>query len=87
MLKDVIMLLIVLFLGFIYYVAATQKKGVLCQYALFIKLFLLVLSFVLAFLGRDFITIGNLSFGGRTSVSLLVLVEIIDVLVDRQNKK
>jgi hypothetical protein len=87
LLRNAIILMAVLFLGLIYYISATSKCKPLYQQSLFIKIFLLILSFVLAFLEKDFIIIGNLAFGGRSSVSLLVLVEIIDVLIDIKNKK
>jgi hypothetical protein len=77
----------VLFLGLFYYISATSKCKPAYQLSLFIKIFLLIVSFVLTFLDKDFIIIGNFALGGRSSVSLLVLVEIIDVLIDMKKKK
>ena len=53
--------------------------------AFFMKISLLVLSLILAFTGKEFIFIGGLAFGGRTSVMVLVLIEIADAFVDRKN--
>ena len=49
------------------------------------KISLLVLSFLLAFTGKEFIFIGDLAFGGRTPVMVLALIEIADAFIDRRN--
>lgn len=53
--------------------------------AFFLKISLLVLSLILALTGKKFIFIGNLAFGGRTPVMVLVLIEIADDFIDRKN--
>ena len=50
------------------------------------KLFYLVLSFILAFIERDFITMGDLSFGGRSSVMILIIIEIVDAFIDKKKE-
>ncbi len=40
---------------------------------------------ILAFTRKEFILIGDLAFGGRTSVMVLVLIEIADAFIDRKN--
>ena len=45
----------------------------------------LVLSLILTFTGKKFIFIGDLAFGGRTPVMVLVLIEIADAFIDRRN--
>ena len=52
----------------------------------FIKIFYLALSFLLAFTERDFITMGDFSFGGRTSVMILIILEIADSFVDKKKE-
>ena len=42
----------------------------------------MVLSLILAFTRKEFILIGDLAFGGRTSVMVLVLIEIADAFID-----
>ena len=53
--------------------------------AFFMKITFLVLSLILAFTRKEFILIGDLAFGGRTSVMVLVLIEIADAFIDRKN--
>ena len=53
--------------------------------AFFLKISLLVLSLILALTGKKFIFIGNLAFGGRAPVMVLVLIEIADAFIDRKN--
>lgn len=53
--------------------------------AFFMKITLLMLSLILAFIGQEFILIGDLAFGGRTPVMVLVLIEIADAFIDRKN--
>ena len=54
------------------------------EYAFFMKISLLILSFILAFTEKDFIVFGNLAFGGRISVIVLIIIEIVDAFVDRK---
>lgn len=35
---------------------------------------------------QDFIAVGNLYFGGKTSVMILIIIEIIDAFIDRKNE-
>lgn len=53
--------------------------------AFFMKITFLVLSLILAFARQEFILIGDLAFGGRTPVMVLVLIEIADAFIDRKN--
>ena len=53
--------------------------------AFFMKITFLVLSLILAFTRKEFILIGDLAFGGRTPVMVLVLIEIADAFIDRKN--
>lgn len=39
---------------------------------------------MLAFTEQDFIAVGNLYFGGKTSVMILIIIEIIDAFIDRK---
>lgn len=42
---------------------------------------------ILVFVNRDYIIIGDsLSFGGRTSVILVILIEIVDAFVDKKKR-
>ncbi|MFR7714873.1 MAG: hypothetical protein ACLU09_01055 [Clostridium sp.] len=51
------------------------------------KMMLLIISFILAFAGQDFIVIGTLAFGGRTPVMLLIIIEIVDAFIDKRKSK
>ena len=53
--------------------------------AFFMKITFLVLSLILAFTRKEFILIGDLAFGGRTPVMVLVLIEMADAFIDRKN--
>ena len=46
------------------------------------KIFLLSVSFILAFIEKDFIFIGGMTFGGKISVMMLALIEIVETFVD-----
>ena len=74
-----------MFIGDIYYGYSTSKSKEMQNIAFFMRISLLVLSLILAFTGKKFIFIGDLAFGGRTSVMILVLIEIADAFVDRKN--
>lgn len=81
---DLMILLTGCFFGLYYYKFSTSQNGVLKEYAFLLKISLLILSFVLAFIEKDFIVLGNLAFGGRTSVIVLIIFEIVDAFVDRK---
>lgn len=85
MLRNFFILMSVMFIGSIYYGYSTSKSREMQNVAFFMKISLLVLSLILAFTGKEFIFIGGLAFGGRTSVMVLVLIEIADAFVDRRN--
>ena len=85
MLRNFFILMSAMFIGGIYYGYSTSKSKEMQNIAFFMKISLLVLSLILAFTGKEFIFIGGLAFGGRTSVMVLVLIEIADAFVDRKN--
>lgn len=87
MLKNLYIVAIVLLMGLIYYKLSIAKNDFLKNYAFFMKIFLLILSFILEFVKQDYIAVGGLVFGGRTSVMMLVLIEIVDAFVDKKDKK
>jgi len=88
MLKDLYILGTVLILGFIYYKLSTSRLNDTKNIAFSIKIMLLAMSFILAFVNCDYIIIGEyLSFGGRTSVMLVILIEIVDAFVDKKKKE
>lgn len=82
--KNVFILVTVLFSGWMYYIFSVSKHGK--KYAFFMKMFFLILSFILAFAERDFITMGDLAFGGRTSVMILIIIEIADAFIDKKEE-
>lgn len=79
-------LLIMVLSGFLYYIYSTAKSEMFRKYAFFVKIFSLLISFVLAFLEQDTIIIGGFSFGGRMSVMILIVIEIVDAIIDKENK-
>ena len=83
MLRNLFILSIVMFIGGIYYRYSVSKSKEMQNIAFFLKISLL-LSLILAFTGKKFIFIGNLAFGGRTPVMVLVLIEIADAFIDRK---
>ena len=87
MLRHLFILLVVVLGGLLYYKFATSKKNEFKLMAFIMKIFLLVLSFILAFAMKDFISVGGLSFGGRTSVMLIILIEIVDAFIDKKNSR
>jgi len=88
MAKDLVVLGVVLFLGFFYYKFSISNVNDAKNMAFMIKIFLLILSFVLAFVEKDYIKVGeSLAFGGRSSVMILILFEIVDAFVDKKNKQ
>lgn len=74
-----------MFIGGIYYRYSTSTSKEIQNIAFFMKISLLVLSLILIFTGKEFIFIGDLAFGGRTPVMVLVLIEIADTFIDRRN--
>lgn len=85
MLRNLLILLVAMFIGGIYYRYSISKSKETQNIAFFMKISLLVLSFLLAFTGKEFIFIGDLAFGGRTPVMVLALIEIADAFIDRRN--
>ena len=85
-LRNLFILATVLFFGRFYYKMSISKSKEMKQYAFFMKMFFLVLSFILAFIEREFIIIGELSFGGRTSVMILIIIEIVDAFIDKRRE-
>lgn len=75
-----------MFMGLVYYKFSISKSKDAQNMAFFMmKITFLVLSLILAFTRKEFILIGDLAFGGRTSVMVLVLIEIADAFIDRKN--
>ena len=85
MLRNLFILLTAMFMGIIYYKFSISKSKDAQNMAFFMKVTFLVLSLILAFTRKEFILIGDLAFGGRTSVMVLVLIEIADAFIDRKN--
>lgn len=85
MLRNFFILLVAMFIGGIYYRYSISKSKETQNIAFFMKISLLVLSFLLGFTGKEFIFIGDLAFGGRTPVMVLALIEIADAFIDRRN--
>ena len=85
MLQNLIILLTAIVMGIFYYKFSISKSKDAQNIAFFMKITLLVLSLILAFTKKEFIFIGDLAFGGRTSVMVLVLIEIADAFIDRRN--
>ena len=85
MLRNLFILLTAMFMGLVYYKFSISKSKDAQNMAFFMKITLLMLSLILAFIGQEFILIGDLAFGGRTSVMVLVLIEIADAFIDRKN--
>ena len=84
MLRNLFILLTAMFMGLVYYKFSISKSKDAQNMAFFMKITFLVLSLILAFTRKEFI-IGDLAFGGRTSVMVLVLIEIADAFIDRKN--
>lgn len=85
MLQNLIILLTAIVMGFFYYKFSISKSKDAQNMAFFMKITLLMLSLILAFIRQEFILIGDLAFGGRTPVMVLVLIEIADAFIDRKN--
>jgi len=85
MLQNLIILLTAIVMGLFYYKFSISRSKDAQNMAFFMKITFLVLSLILAFTRKEFILIGDLAFGGRTSVMVLVLIEIADAFIDRRN--
>ena len=85
MLRNLFILLTAMFMGLVYYKFSISKSKDAQNMAFFMKITFLVLSLILAITRKEFILIGDLAFGGRTSVMVLVLIEIADAFIDRKN--
>ena len=85
MLRNLFILLTAIFMGLVYYKFSISKSKDAQNMAFFMKITFLVLSLILAFIRKEFILIGDLAFGGRTPVMVLVLIEIADAFIDRKN--
>ena len=87
MIRDLFVLGLVLYLGFLYYKFSTSKVKDTKNMAFVIKIFLLVISFILAFTENEYVMVGkSLAFGARSSVMMLIIVEIVDAFIDKKNK-
>ena len=84
MYTNFIILVFVLIMGVLYYVWSLSKNKMYNNYAFFMKVMYLFISLILAFTKKDFIVMGNLTFGGRTSVMILIVIEIVDAFIDRK---
>lgn len=85
MLRNLFILLTAMFMGIVYYKFSISKSKDAQNMAFFMKITFLALSLILAFTRQEFILIGDLAFGGRTSVMVLVLIEIADAFIDRKS--
>lgn len=85
-LKNVFIIIVVMFIGFFYYRSSISKIKDFNDLAFGLKLILLFLSLVLAFFEKDILIVGNMVFGGRISLMLIIVIEIVDALVDRKKK-
>lgn len=85
MLRNLFILLAAMFMGLVYYKFSISKSKDVQNIAFCMKITLLVLSLILAFTRKEFILIGDLAFGGRTPVMVLVLIEIADAFIDRKS--
>ena len=74
LLKNACILLIVIFMGWFYYKLSVSKITAARNYAFYMKMMLLIISFILA-------------FGGRTPVMLLIIIEIVDAFIDKRKSK
>lgn len=82
--KNLSILVPILIFGLLYYILSIKKKEV----AFSIKISLLIWSFILATSGEEFVVIGPLAFGGESSVMMIIFIEIVDTVVEKElNKK
>lgn len=87
MLKNCVLIGILIFMGLVYYEASLSRSDTLRKSAFFMKIFLLSLSFILAFAEQEFIIISGMALGGKSSVMMLILIEIVDALIDKKKEK
>lgn len=73
------------FMGILYYMFSVSKSKDAQNMAFFMKIVFLIISLLLAFTRQEFLSFAGLSFGGRTSVMVLVVIEIADAFIDRKN--
>ena len=85
MLRNLFILLTAIVMGLFTINSQYQEVKMHRIWHFFMKITFLVLSLILAFTRKEFILIGDLAFGGRTSVMVLVLIEIADAFIDRKN--
>ena len=85
--KDIVIAALLLIIGVYYYFCATAKSPFLRRTALFGKIGLLVISFLLEFVKQDFSSVGCFALSGRITVLLLVLFEIADALISEKRKE
>ena len=87
MLKDLCVLVVVVLSGFIYYKFSVAKPRDIKTMAFCMKIFLLIVSFVLAFADSDYIRISDeILLGGHAPIMLLIAVEIADAFAERRKK-
>ena len=84
--RSLAILMVVMYSGVLYYIFSMSKSIMFNRYAFLMKLFYLLLSFILAFVQQDQIVIGELAFGGRASVMILILIEIMDTFIDKKKE-
>ena len=87
MLRNIIMIVALIITGIIYYKFSISKKEEHKNQAFIFKIIILGLSLIIAFLEQEYISIGSWSYGGRASIMIIILIEIIDAFVDRQTNK
>lgn len=85
-LRSLIVLGAVLLFGLMYYYFSISRNETFKQLAFFMKIFYLILSFILAFVKQDSIIIGDLAFGGRAAVMILIMIEIVDSFIDKKKE-
>ena len=88
MIHDLVVLVCMLAFGYYYYRLSTSYVKETRNKAFVSKIFLLIISFVLAFIENDYLIVGeSLVVGGRAPIMMLILIEIVDAFIDRKNKQ
>ncbi len=64
-------------------ICGVESKRIAC----IMKIILLIITFVLAIIKKDFLTIGKLALGGTSTVATLVGFEIADALLELREQK
>jgi len=85
--KNLFVLIVVLFSGWIYYRYSISKTERFREYAFIMKIFFLAVSFMLAFFKCDYIIMGDFTFGGRPSILILIIIEIVDAFIDKKKDR